>query len=491
MSADTRKRLASFDEVAELLCAPAENAGKKKAPCREPEEHLEVCADLIDYTDFKPGRNSALTVYKELYRELSGKGRGQSTKIGSVVGKLKNKYELKERHLFIDGKKTLCKHLCLYNVLKDFFVPSKSEVQGIFEMAYKSGREWRSVKKKLMDMKMYSTASGALYESLFDKHEERKEMKKVFRGSGKRRRASDSDEESYAIKCASKINITNKMLPIQLDEPEEIKTSNPELSDEKYPMKHVLSNVMDQSWIGPLLHMAAAIPELALAALHLPPDKLNTDLKTFVEEYWGRKKNFLAESEELCSYVKRLNRSEKNYKDLWQVWLLLSFRCKLTPLKEFPKTRILYEFFMGEIRANESTEAFLYFPLTLHKDTSLEAEMKSYLATHQFTKLPFLLAVLFNRDDLSVAARLPLRMTQPDYTLCHVVCCCVHESGTPHFFSYVLNPVNALWFAVSEAEINPVDIATIDPSHIFFAIYRQKDPERKIIQRLMKHSITK
>eukprot|EP00826_Nyctotherus_ovalis_P064689 TRINITY_DN9493_c0_g2_i12.p1 TRINITY_DN9493_c0_g2~~TRINITY_DN9493_c0_g2_i12.p1 ORF type:complete len:487 (-),score=119.18 TRINITY_DN9493_c0_g2_i12:140-1600(-) len=485
MSADTRKQPVYIDEIVELLYAPGKNAGKKKTLCCEPEKHLEICADLIDYTDFKPGRHSALTVYKELYRELNGEGRRQPTKIGSVVGRLKNKYELKERHLFIDDKKTLCKHLCLYNVLKDFFVPSKSEVQAIFNMVYKSGREWRNVKKRLMDMKMYSTASGALYEFLFDKHEERKEMKKVFEGSKKRRRASDSDEELYAIKCASKINIINKMRPIELDALEENKIPNPEPSDEKYPIKHVLSNIMDQSWIGPLLHMISAIPELALAALHLPPDKLNTELKVFVEEYWGRKKNFLAESEELCSYVKRLNRSEKNYKDLWQAWLLLSFRCKLTPLKEFPKMKILYEFFMGEIKKNESAETFLYLPLTLQKDTSLDIEMNNYLASHQFTKFPFLLAVLFNRENLSVTVRLPLSMVQPEYKLCHIVCCCVHESGAPHFFSYVLNPLSGLWFMVSEAEIHLVDIGAIDLSHIFFAIYRQKDPDRRTIQKLM------
>ena len=409
-----------------------------------------------------------------MYRDLKGEKRRLPGRIKAIVTLLKSKYELKERHLFLNGQQTSCKHLCLHNTIKDFFVPSKGEVETIFEMAYRPDKEWKSVKKKLMKMKIYSTASGLLYEELFDKCKKKELLVK----SKKRKRLSDSDEEYYDIKCAAKINITNKMILRKYKRLEEEKTTITQASDKSYPIKQILSDLMDKSWIVPLLHMISTIPEIAINILNLPHDKLNNQFKTFIKEYWGNN-IFLAEPEELCNYVRRLSRNEKDYKDLWQAWLYVASRCKLNQ----GKVKILYELFMGELKNGED---FLYLPLNLYKK---DIDVKEYLVNQQFVKFPLLITVLFNRDDLSLTVKLPLNVpiSQFNYKLCQIICCCMHEAEGPHFFSYILNPCSGIWFIASETEVKQITITDVDLSHAFFAIYRQGNPEQSVIKELINH----
>eukprot|EP01022_Parablepharisma_sp_SALTPOND_P036386 TRINITY_DN989_c0_g1_i1.p1 TRINITY_DN989_c0_g1~~TRINITY_DN989_c0_g1_i1.p1 ORF type:complete len:637 (+),score=47.31 TRINITY_DN989_c0_g1_i1:8241-10151(+) len=464
---------------------------QRKATCADPNEHKQLCKDVIDYVQTRGGNEKHL--YRELYKSLAERSAKVPRAIKARVDKMKAKYELRERKLFLNGEKTACKHLCLYHKIKDIFIPSKAEIQTLFDIAHKVGHSWSSIKDKLVEMQVYNSSSAPLFKSLCNKCEEckgiREEAKRKGRERGRRvgqinraQKRNDIHEEIEAKSIESNTKKSRRKLK-KIEDKEEIKE---DISC--YPLKQISLDVQDQSWIGVLLHLLCSIPEIALSLISAVDGEFSSSMKDFVKNYWKLDNTCLVGPPLLHDYVKKLSRNDENYKDFWQTLLSLAFHYESQSTEN--TERPLSQLFVGETvhPAIKDTKPFLYLSLKISKDTDLIVEMTSW--NRKFSKVPPLFSIVVDRTDLSTALQLPLELDTAKfslsekeakkYKLCHMVCCCLHEGGVPHFFSYILSPVNEKWFMVRESGIELIDPSKIDFSHVFFAVYRQEDAKEKL-----------
>ncbi len=539
----------------------------KPAQCADPIHHQEIVSDLIDHTQFKGQMEHGL--YRELYRLLESSRARPPKATKQLIEKMLPKFTLKERPLYLDGKPTSCMHMCLYNRKKDTLIPSKEEVRTIFDLAHHSaGHSWNFLKEKLKEMRFYTSSSSQLYRALCNKCQECKTLdtgqkakedvtshkrkkpgrptrSKLKKGSSKSE-SRDPDEHKekpqsdlyvelpalVADMMAGKGNGNGKKV-VQ----EEEKTRSPERKEQiqenqqqqkeeakskrqktdqkgdQYPVKGILSDSEDRSWIVPLLHLFCTVPEIAYSLVSKNEGLDLVNVSSFVREYWKGEGECLAEFTNLRDYVKRINRNETDYKDFWQTVLALALPIPSedTALKSQPTS--LGELMIGEtVRrldcwehpVKDDVRAFLYLPLRISEDTNLVSEMIKTLfsepatckirsadpSSHEkcrmkrlFSSPPQLLVAVIDRSDLSASIELPFSFPMDTfctvsasgttYQLCNLVCCCMHEERVPHFFSYVLNPVSGTWYCVHEAEVRPVEGSEIDFSHAFFAVYRK------------------
>ena len=140
---------------------------KETIECKYPDKHSAICKDLINYSSSTEQNGEYIALYRNLYETLNGAIiRGANNPI--LIKKMKGKYKLRRRELYLNGTQTQCKHFCLYNKIKKFFVPSKLEIKTIFALTYKPGLNYEELKKKLITMELFNMASGTLYKILYE-----------------------------------------------------------------------------------------------------------------------------------------------------------------------------------------------------------------------------------------------------------------------------------------------------------------------------------
>jgi len=503
--------------------------------CLNPELHSEISKDLIDYLQSKD--ESDKPIYRELYKLLNSEKQKLNKKLKLNIGKIKDKYNLEQRNLYLNGESTKCKHLCLHH--KEYFIPTKPEIQTIFDIAHKEGHSWELIKKNIKNMGFYNSSSSVLFKALCGKcaeckglREDTKKKKRLKKDTvslikGKRpqnlensdqnnsedskentdrlkdfikecdeiaKSKSSNESSSFSSKGSKKPRKSKKIEDSSCSDQIDIEILSDtnkilsELTEDQYPFKKI-KQTKGNNWIGIFINLICCIPEFSAAIIN---SNKFPELNKFIIKYWKPHEKSLEIPNNLIisEIAQKYNRNLSNYKDFWQTFLY--FSSEITPDKALPSKLInfsLSEYFLGNLQNKaipDNILPFFYLTIKIASDVILTDELPSKFSNFNIKDFPLFFAVIVDRIDYSSEITFPIFLnlskyaapnTVPpdDYKLCHLICCCVHEEENPQFFSYTLNPITNDWYMITEDEIKQVRIGEIDFSHTFFAIYRQKD----------------